>query len=439
MRLVHLPRQFGFVTGAILVVASMIGSGVFTTTGFLVRDIGSFWAVLLVWVVAGAIALCGALAYAELAAALPDNGGEYQLLSRIYHPAVGFTAGWVSLIAGFSAPMAAAAVAFGQYVEHLLPGMSPRVLALLVLAFSGVMHGARVGWGAGIQNAATVLNIFLILAFVVAVLMFADGPPVPPAENVVQSLMSPDFAVGLVYVSFAYSGWNAAVYVVGELREPERNLPRALIAGTLLVVFLYTGLNGAFLMAAPMKELSGVVDVGYVAARHGLGEWAARGMSLLVSIGLFTTVSALFMTGPRVYEKMGRDYPRLRLLAGRGFGEQRGPVAAIVLQLVVAVGMVLTASYDALLTYMGMMLSAFAGLTVIGVIVLRKREPELKRPYRMAGYPWTALLALLLSAWMLAHTLWQRPLPSLLGLATTLLGVVIYFWARGSADDSSSA
>ncbi len=428
-----------------LVVASMIGSGVFTTTGFLVRDIRSLAAVLLVWIVSGLIALCGALAYAELAAALPHNGGEYRLLSRVYHPGIGFTAGWVSLIAGFSAPMAAAAVAFGEYFQNLFPLVAPKTAAFFLLALSAAIHAARVSWGAWVQNSVTIINVLLIVSFIVGSAWFADFSAVAaPLSEVVTSVTSPDFAIGLIYVSFAYSGWNAAIYVAGEMRDASKRLSRVLVGGTALTAILYTGLNLAFVAGAPAAELSGAVDVGSIAARHLFGPWAAQGASVLVSLGLLTTVSALSMTGPRVYEAMGRDYPRLAILSRRGLhsrqpqSKERGPVSAILLQLGAASVMVLTASYDTLLAYMGVILSAFSGMTVLGVLVLRKKEPHLSRPYLMWGYPWTVFLSLGLSMWMLGHALWQRPWASLAGIVTTLLGGIIYLWARPSLPPSQN-
>lgn len=425
-------RRFGPATGALLVMASMIGTGVFTTTGFLVRDLGSLPAVLVAWVVGGVVALCGALAYGELVAALPNNGGEYWLLGRIYHPALGFLAGWVSLVVGFSAPMAASAVAFGEYLHNVFPGVPPRLAATLLVGGLGLLHAVRLSWGSRVQNAATVLDALLIVGFIAGGLALSEPSALwrPNQPALGAAVASPAFAVGLIYVSFSYSGWNAAAYVAGELRSPGRTLPRALLIGIGLTAMLYVGLNLVFLVAAPPAALSGEIDVGYVAAVHLFGPSVAVAASALVAVGLFTTVSALMMTGPRVYEAMGRDYPRLRLLSGRGSNDERGPVAAIVLQTVLALIMLLSASFDALLTYMGFTLSLFAALTIAGVFVLRGREPELYRPYRTWGHPLTTALALALNAWMLVHALWQRPVSTLAGLATLGAGFLLYLWAR---------
>lgn len=435
-------RRYGLRSASMLVVASMIGSGVFTTTGFLLRDLGSVPAVLAVWILGGVLATAGALAYAELTAALPENGGEYALLSRIYHPIVGFVSGWISLIVGFSAPIAAAAVAFGAYADRVAPGASPTVWALVLIVFMSALHafGARVG--RVVQDSITVLDVVLILVFVVGGILAAQ--PGRLASRGIHELprvaLSGPFAVGLVYVSFSYSGWNAAAYVAGEVRRPGWTMPRALLLGTGLVTSLYVGLNAVFLMSAPPEALSGELEVGHVAAAFLFGDAAATWVSITVAVGLATTVGALIVTGPRVYERMGRDHPRLGFLSRPG--GRREPVLAIALQAVVAVVMVATATFDALLTYIGFTLSSSAALTLAGVFVLRSREPELERPYRTWGHPVTTLLVLALMIWMMVFTLIERPLTSLAGLATIASGLVLYVVLgrrRGSRSEASAS
>jgi len=474
------PRALGGSTAILLIVASMIGAGVFTTTGFLVRDLGSTSAVLIAWGLGGLTALCGALAYAELAAALPHNGGEYSLLSRIYHPGVGFVAGWVSLIVGFSAPMAAAAIAFGEYLGRLFPSLDPTASGLTAILALALLHGLRVRLGGLVQNAVTAATILLIVAFILGGLAFGDYSRLTALTDpqTLSALASPAFAVGLVYVSFAYSGWNAAAYIAGEIAEPSRSIPRALVKGTLLVTALYLGLNLVFLIGAPASELAGQVEVGYIAAEHLFrAPLVTAGLTLIVALGLLTTVSALMMAGPRVYEALGADYPRLRHLAQRlthGIGDEsdeantgegpaatagmtsaaagmtsatagttnpavertsataggRGPATAIALQAVIAAAMMLTATFSDLLTYMGITLALSSGLTVAGVFVLRRGEPTLPRPYRTWGHPFTTLLALGLMAWMIIFTVGERPLTALFAAATLVAGLTLYLVVR---------
>lgn len=416
-------------TAAMLVVASMVGTGVFTTTGFLLGDIGSKPAALIAWVVGGVLALCGALAYAELGAALPRNGGEYQLLSRIYHPAVGFLAGLTSLVVGFAAPIAACAIAFGKYLGAALPGVPEQPAAVaLVLALS-VLHASRTATGTRWQDYLTYAKLALIGAFLIAGLTGDLGHFSEPARApVLEVVSSSAFAIGLFWISFSYTGWNAASYLAGELEDPARSLPRATMIGTLTVTALYVALNAVFMASAPTAELAGKLEVGQVSATALLGPDAGRGFALLIALGLVATTGAYTLTGPRVAEAMGRDFPRLAWLSVRA--PDRGPVRALVAQAVLALILILTASYDTLLTAVGFVLSTWAGLTVLGVIVLRIKEPSLPRPYRVLGYPITPLVFAALTAWMIIRPVVDRPIILAWGALALALGLGAYAWAR---------
>jgi APA family basic amino acid/polyamine antiporter len=434
------PRRLGVATATLLVVASMVGTGVFTTTGLLVRDLGSPSAVLVAWLVGGLLALCGALSYSELAASIPRNGGEYSILSRVYHPSVGFVAGFISLVVGFSAPIAASALAFGQYFSALVPGVNPHVAAVgLVLGLSA-LHALHVRMGSGLQNVLTAANVALIVGIIVGGLWLGNPGHLAPesATPLRQALFSPAFAIGLVFVSFSYSGWNGAAYLAGELRKPARTLPIALGAGTLLVILLFLGLNVVFLSAAPHGELSGVVEVGHVAAMRLFGPKAGTLLSGVIALALVSSSSAMTMSGPRVYQAMGQHFPRLGLLRYRT--RRGGPAMAVGLQALVALVMVVTATFEVLLTYIGFTLSLVAGLTVLGVLVYRHREPLAPRPYRAWGYPATPLLFVALSAWMIVHALIERPVVALAGLGTVAAGAVLYLLiGRRAPDPDASA
>jgi APA family basic amino acid/polyamine antiporter len=425
-------RRIGAGAATAVVVAGMIGTGVFTTTGLLVRDLGSPLAVLAAWAVGGLLALCGALTYAELGVALPRNGGEYQLLGRIYHPALGFAAGAISLVVGFSAPLAASALAFGHYLAALVPGVAPPVAAVVLVAALAVPHALHARLGGRLQAAVTALELALIAVFVVAGAAHGDGGRLleraaPPGT----AGGAGAFAVALVYVSYAYSGWNGAIYLAGEVKAPSRTLPRALLAGTAGVTILYLALNAVFLASAPPGELAGVVEVGHVAAARLLGPGAGRALSALVALALAASVSAMLMAGPRVSAAMGRDYPALAPLARRT--RQGGPATAVGVQAAVAVAMIATSSFGTLLVYAGFTLSLVAGLAVLGVLVLRRREPDLPRPVRTWGYPATPLVFVLLSAWMIVRALAERPGAALAGLATLAAALALHaVLARGA-------
>jgi len=421
-----LPRRLGAWTGTLLVVASMIGTGVFTTSGILLAAFDSPTAVLACWAIGGLLALTGALSYAELAAALPHNGGEFLFLSRIFHPAVGFVAGAASLIVGFAAPIAASAIAFSYYIDRVFPGAPGPLLAIALIVGLSFIHAWRVDAGSRFQNGFTAGKIVLIVLFIAAGLWQGDTNLAFRAtdSSLGATLSSAGFAVGLVLVSFAYTGWNASVYIAGELDNPQRSLPLSLTAGTLLVTVLYLLLNVVFLSAAPTAELTGVIEIGHVAAVGLFGESAARVLSALIAAGLISTIGAFIMTGPRVLEAMGAAFPRLGVLTGRRAG--RGPAGPIVLQAAIALVMILTSSFEALLTYIGFTLSLFAMLTIIGLFVLRVREPDLPRPYRVWGYPVTPLLAIGLMGWMIWQSIMERPAVAGAGGLTVAAGIALF-------------
>lgn len=406
------PRQLGLLSAAALVVANMVGTGVFTTSGFLLRDLHSPGIVLVAWMAGGLLAALGAVSYGALARRIPESGGEYRFLSRTVHPAAGYLAGWVSLLVGFSAPVAAAAFGFGAYAKAWAPGVPPQALGtLLVLACAG-LHATQVRRGARVQDAAVVVKLLIIVGFVgLAATRLRDVPAAAVEAPPVTA-----FAVALVWVSFSYSGWNAAVYVGGEVRDPEHTLPRALLLGTGIVTVLYLGLNAVFLFAAPAEELAGKVDVGRVAAAALGGAVWANAVTVAILLALATTVSAMVMAGPRVYAQMAADgyLPRaLRQASGP-------PRAAIALQTALALALLWSATFDALLTYIGFTLGLSAAGTVAGLMLLRRREGPGAVP--VPGWPWVPGLYVLAVLAITGFTIVGRPRESAAGLATLVVG-----------------
>ncbi len=433
MSTIKIPRGTGSITlltATSLVVANMVGTGVFTSLGFQVGGLPSGFAILVLWLIGGVCAFCGSLAYAELAAALPRSGGEYHFLSKIYHPAVGFLAGWISASVGFAAPVALAAMAFGRYFESIFPGTGALIPSLGIVALVTAVHLRGGGFGSLFQNVATSLKVLLILALIAAGLFAGGSQPVRflPTAGDGQLITSASFAVSLVYVMYAYSGWNASTYIVSEMRNPARDIPRSVALGTAFVIALYLGLNAIFLLAAPMSELAGKLEVGHVAAAHIFGDAGGRVMAGLICAGLVSSLSAMTWVGPRVAMAMGEDCRPLRFLARKSSGQI--PVVAILFQSAIVAALLLTSTFDAVLTYIQFSLTACAFLTVLGVFVLRVRDPELPRPYRTWGYPVTPVIFLAVSAWMMWHLLFSHPKESLFGLATMLLGLLIYFASR---------
>ncbi|MHB8522205.1 MAG: APC family permease [Limisphaerales bacterium] len=413
------PRQLGLTSATALVVANMIGTGVFTTSGFLLADLRSPWAVLAVWAAGGVLAALGALSYGALARRIPESGGEYLFLSRTVHPAAGYLAGWISLLVGFSAPVAAAAIAFGEYAKPWLPGWPPQLSGtVLLLVFAGV-HATHVRRGARVQDWTVLVKVILILAFVV----FAGARVHPSSAATVSGIPLSAFGVSLVWVSFSYSGWNAAIYIGGEVSDPERNLPRSLLLGTALVTALYLALNAVFVFAAPVADLSGKVQVAQIAAQALGGTKLATAVSALVALALVSSVSSMVMAGPRVYARMASDgYLPRWLAAGEG-----PPRAAIALQAVLALVLLWTAAYDSLLTYIGFTLGLSTGATVLGLVRLRRREGA---QLRVPGWPWVPGLFLAGVLAMTLFTVARRPMESLVGLGTIGAGFVAWRLTR---------
>lgn len=414
----------------------MVGTGVFTSLGFQVGDLPSGFTIMALWAIGGVCALCGALSYAELGAALPRSGGEYHFLSRIYHPALGFLAGWISITVGFAAPIAAASMAFAKYFAHVFPGLSATALSLGIVALVSVIHLGGIRVGSAFQNFATAFKVFLILLFLAAGWWMKSPQPVnfAPTREGAALLTSAPFAISLVYVMYSYSGWNAATYITGEVRNPGRNLPLALLLGTAIVAVLYLTLNAVFLRSAPTSELAGKLEVGQVAATHILGDAGGKIMAGLISFGLLSTISAMTWIGPRVTVSMGEDLRALRFLSRKTAGGV--PALAMAMQFVIVAVLVLTSTFDHVVNYIQFSLTVCSFFTVLGVIVLRWRQPALPRPYRTWGYPLTPLIFLAISAWILVFQFRGRPTESLAGLATMALGLIIYFLSPKTAPTS---
>lgn len=409
-----------------IVVSDMIGVGVFTSLGFQVTDIRSGFALLLLWFIGGVVALCGAFCYAELATMFPRSSGEYNFLTRLYGPAVGFMAGWLSGTVGFAAPVALAAMAFGQYAKAVLPGAPPLLLGLAVIWTVTAVHLRGARQSSVFQIGSTLLKLTLIVAFIAAGFARGGDQPVDftPVGFDPAQIFGASFAVSLVFVMYAYTGWNAATYIVGEIDDPKRSLPRALFVGTTLVVVLYVALNAVFLYTTPIAELAGEVDVALIAGRHVFGEDGGRLVGALICAGLIPTISAMMWIGPRVTVAMGEDLPLLRSFSRRS---RRGvPTPAILLQGGVAKLLLLTQSFEAVLEFIQFSLTLCSFLAVLGLIKLRITQPDLPRPCRAWGYPVTPVIFLSVTLLMMVHVVAVRPFQSLAGCCLMLAGLLLY-------------
>jgi basic amino acid/polyamine antiporter, APA family len=415
------PRFIDQRTAILIVVANMIGTGVFTTLGLQAAGIPDGAALLLLWLIGGLIALCGALSYAELAAALPRSGGEYHFLSRIFHPLLGQLAGWVSVTVGFAAPVALAAMAMGHYGATVF-AVSPTAIAVTTLILITAVHAFDLRLGRHVQVVATWLKIGVILLFCVVGLSVpatSGSLSLLPSSTTWEAVWSAPFALSLIYVAYAYSGWNAAAYVVDEVQDPRRAVPRALLLGTLVVTLLYLLLNLTFLRTIEYDALVGRVEVGALSAETIFGSMGGHLMSLVLTLLLVSTISAMVLAGPRVLERIGEDLPFFRPLSVRN---RRGaPTRAVLLQQGLALAMILTGSFEGVLSFAGFTLTLFAVITVAGVMRLRRREPNLARPFRVPWYPLTPLVFILVSLASLVFLAQERPLPVV--LACLFLGL----------------
>src|ERR1700728_3260702 len=417
-----------------IVVADMIGVGVFTSLGFQVKDIPSGFAILLLWTIGGVVALCGVFSYSELGAMFPRSSGEYNFLGRAFHPAFGFLAGWVSATVGFAAPVALAAMAFGEYGKSVLPGAPPLALAIGVVWLVSIVQLTGVRHSSTFQLISTILKVVLITAFLIA--GFVIGTPqavsFTPQASDIGYVASAPFAIGLVFVMYSFSGWNAATYIIGELRDASQDLPRALFSGTLIVLVLYVALNAVFLPTAPMDKLAGQLDVARIAGTYMFGEVGGRIVGAMICIGLISSISAMMWIGPRVMMTMGEDIPALRVFARKS--SNGAPAYAIVFQLAVASLMLFTRSFEAVLDFIQFGLLFCSFFTVLGVIKLRITQPDLPRPYRAWGYPITPVVFLLVTLFMMYYLLVERPLQSFLGILIMISGLLIYAVFRKRPD-----
>jgi APA family basic amino acid/polyamine antiporter len=422
--------KIGFLTAASVVIANMVGTGVFTSLGFQATDIREPLTLLLLWVVGGIVALCGAISYAEIGSALPRSGGEYHYLTRLYHPMLGFLAGWFSSTVGFSAPMALSATAFGHYFFGVLQVLSPRLLATILVLCITAIHLVELRVSGRFQSAVTLLEVVLIFLFIMCGIFVTPSPltlHLAPESKNVSLLFCPAFAVSLVYVSYAYSGWNGSTYLAGEIKNPSSNLPKSIIAGTGTVLVLYTLLNFVFLRSTSIPMLAGKIEIGLIAASNIFGTAGGKFMGMLIAFCLVASVSSMLMAGPRILKVMGEDYPRLSFFSRES---SRGvPRAAIVTQSALTLILIWTSTFNKILTFAGFTMALFTTLTVIGVFVLRRKR--LSGVYTTTGYPVTPVIFLCLNLWMIVFLLKERPAESFAGLGILAAGIVVYFLLRG--------
>jgi len=424
--------KFQHQTVTAVVIANMIGTGVFTSLGFQLLDIQSGFAILLLWALGGLIAVCGSMTYAELGSALPRSGGEYNFLTEIYHPSAGFISGWISATIGFSAPTALAAITFSTYLLTIFPEINNdwlrKIIACSLIVILAFIHSSNRKSSGGLQMIFTVMKVGVIILFCFGAILFAKNiQPVSfsPNSNDISTIFSGSFAVSLIYVSYAYTGWNAATYLSSEIERPQKHLPLILISGTTIVTVLYILLNFVFLSVAPIEDMQGKIEIGFIAAQSAFGGSVANFTGLVLSLLLISTVSAMTIAGPRVLQVIGEDFKVLNILSIKR--KDGIPSTAIYIQSLIAIIFILSSSFESILVFAGFTLALNSFVTVIAVFVLRSKQPNLPRPYKTFGYPFTPLIYLALTGWTLYFVIINRPIEVLFSLGIILSGLIFYY------------
>ncbi len=411
----------------------MIGTGVFTSLGYQVVNIKTGFSILFLWLLGGVIAFCGAVSYAELGSVFKRSGGEYNLLRELYHPALGFVAGWVSITVGFAAPASLAAMALASYLSTVLPGIPKDHVAAGTIILFTIVHARSVNLGSGVQNVTTILKVILIIIFVF--FGFGIGNPqevsLLPQPGSWVEIASPSFAVALIYVSYAYTGWNSSIYIIDEMHNPARDLPKSLFAGTMIVMILYVMLNYIFLYTVPIESLAGQIEVGFLSGSSIFGEIGGTIIAIAISMLLLSTVSAYVFLGPRVGKIMGEDIKAFKILAKTNARDI--PVNAFIFSAFLSLVFIYSSTFEQVLLYTSFLLILITTVTVSGVFVLRRREVQ-GTGYKTWGYPITPLIFIGVSVWTLIFVAIDRPLESIVSIAVLLVGVLFYLLLeRGSS------
>jgi APA family basic amino acid/polyamine antiporter len=445
---IGLDRRLGPLDAAVIVVSNVIGIGIFTTPGVVAAMLPHPAAMLGVWAAGGALAFAGALAYSELATRRPQAGGEYVYLRESFGGLAAFLTGWTSFVAGFAGAIAAGAVGVTAYLDRFLPGagsaatigawhagpltltISTRALiAMALITVLALVHTRGLGPGRWMQNALTLAKVAALTLFVVAGFLVAR-PAVPAITAAAPPIAWHMWLLALVPVMFSYSGWNAAVYVAEEIRDPERNVPLALALGTATVAVLYLALNALYLRVLPQDVLAGAISVGALAADRLFGSAAGGVFAALAIVIVLGSLSAMTLAGPRVYFAMARDgafFPS----AARVHPRYHTPAVAILAQAGWSCLLVLSGTFDGLLTYTGFAVILFSALAVLSLFVVRHRgEPG---AFRAWGYPWAPAIFCVVGFAIVANTVAQAPRVALAGLGVMAAGIPVYVWTRWQA------
>lgn len=444
----HLKRQLGLFDSTMMVIGIVIGSGIFMTTGLMADALPSPALILMVWILGGIQMLAGALTYAELGAAMPKAGGQYVYLREAYGPLPAFLFGWVAFIAYLTGTNAAIAVAVSEHLGSFLPSLSPtniifnlgfyqlsagQVVALGIIFGLSLVNYFGVVFGKWIQNVFTLLKIGLILLFALAGVFISTGISLDlslnPSGMSISQILS-GVGVALVAVNWAVGGWDYVTMAAGEIKEPKRNLPLALIFGTLAIIFLYFLINIAYLKSMPIDQIAGKVKIGEASAHALFGSGVAGFFTVAVMLSMFGSLNGNILVGPRVTYAMAKDNLFFRSAAGV-HPKYLTPGNAIIFQGIWAGILTLSGTFEELITLVVFVNLLLWIAAVSTVFVLRRKQPELERPYKVWGYPWVPGFFILFSTAIMVNTFFDAPTQSLMGLGLTVLGIPAYlYWKK---------
>jgi APA family basic amino acid/polyamine antiporter len=415
----------------------MIGAGIFTTSGLLMADLKNPILMLVLWLVGGAIAFAGAMCYGEIGASIPKAGGEYAILSKLYHPKLGFLSGWVSFVVGFSAPIAASSLGFSEYLSRAIPfifenswigvqGMK-KVYSILIIVTFTLVHLRGVDFGTKVQNYLTLMKVLLVVGLILFGFFLGKGDfgNLKVTEEISSAPLNwKTIGLSLMWIMFAFSGWNASVYIGSEIKKPERNIPLSLLIGTGLVILLYFCLNLLFIYAIPPKEMEGVLSIGGLAVNRLFGPQFDALFSLFIAIALCSSISAFIILGPRVYFAMSADGHFFKF-ASKIHSKYQAPTYSIIFQGIISIVIILSGTFDQILTYMGFSLGIFPIITIFGLFKLRKQNKSI---LKLPGYPFTPIIYILAGVTMLVLSFMERPVESSIAILTILAGLPAYYF-----------
>ena len=430
--------KVGFNTAYSVVIANMIGVGVFTSLGFQLVGLHSYISITALWLFGGFLALNGSFCYAELSAAYPKSGGEYHFLRTAFGDRVGFLSGWASSIVGFAAPIAASAYAFSKYLLDVTRfNVHPLVISIFIIVVISIVNCISLSHSARLQvftSFSKVVLLILLIAFGFYSIFYVHADTIGTKHVIVgdyaTEMISPAFWVSLIYVSYAYSGWNASSYIIDDISNPKKTVPRSIFWGVLTVIAIYTLINLVFVLSSAPAEIIGKEDFVFFVANNLFSTYGGNIISLLIAFFLMSTISALILIGPRVIHAISKDYPFFSFFVKH---TKNGiPLRSILTQAIISITILATSSFEFIITTMGLILCFFTTLTAVSTIVLRYKHPNIERPIKIPFYPLPPIIYAVFNLWIMYHVVSSKPEQALYSIVFILLGVIIYYFAKNN-------